>query len=467
MKIINMAILLLVFPAGLLSSLNAQYIGDNRPWSGVESRDSLAARVDTASFRIVTSIVDSLAEASETWDMLLNTRVDSVRDNSTVGSGDAEYVWIDTTQYDFLLVDDSDTTSYEFIRKFSGTFVVGSDTTGNSNGVTFESLLIETQRLGKAAVNIACSFDTLFFTDTTFFDTTFTNTVKFYGINRPGSIACKSVFYKLLDHGQYANSIQMDSVFSVPQMVSTGRIVFENLAFHAPVNYNAHLNGGIIGTMYYANVMYTYDDCFLHGQCVSFRDMKSTHPNPDSLSLFVDCVFDTVSTCNYGTAPTIIKNCSGTVGNMYWEGSGIRVWITSCTFYAHEFESWLTSFWVADCNLYQLFDNSYITSNNSYVYGCRIVGRATHTVSYIGGFRSGNNTYQYLGQEGQMVHGSTFNTCTIGVYGADYVLNNSFIECTTALSNIAGAYVYNNAGLLNSTWATGTPTDSAGNHFDH
>ena len=63
MRIINAIILLFLFIAGNLMLSSAQYIGDNRPWGAEQIGDSLAARVDTTSFKVVTSKLDSLVGA--------------------------------------------------------------------------------------------------------------------------------------------------------------------------------------------------------------------------------------------------------------------------------------------------------------------------------------------------------------------------------------------------------------------
>lgn len=448
--------------AALADSLNIIHTTDDSLYALIQTNALDIAGLDPAGIAGTQDTVRML------WDSLLVFRplIYAITDTAAALRLEFPVVpdWIDTTAYDFLLVSPADSANYPFIASYSRTFVVPSDTAGNSNGVVFENLMIESQRLGKAVVNIACSFDTLFFSDSTFFDTTFTNTVRFYGVNRPGVPEYKPVFYKWASFGNYTNCFQIDSLFTVPQTISTGKMVFSGIAFHAPAAYTVATSGGIIGSLNYAEVTFAYENCYLHGAAASWYDMASTHTG-DSLSVFKDCVFDTLSAYGGGTGAMTIDNCTGTVGTVAYVGAAY-VRVQDSNLAVHSITgSGSCPAWVNNCSLTQLVDGSYMFGDYTYIYDCNIIGRATHSVNYVAGFRTGGNTYYRIGQSAQMVHGSRFNTCTVGVYGADYILNNSFLECTTALSNIGSATVYNNSGVLNTTWATGTPTDSLNNSW--
>ncbi len=87
----------------------AQYIGSSRPLGGRQTLDSLAAKADTQSVRILEQRVDSdsirldsVATASAAQDTLLDARIDSVRDNPSGGGGGGAPA-LDTLIYDYIL----------------------------------------------------------------------------------------------------------------------------------------------------------------------------------------------------------------------------------------------------------------------------------------------------------------------------------------------------------------------------
>ena len=485
MKIFKIFALLLVFMAGFLNDINAQYVGEDRSWSGIQSRDSLAARVDTADFKVITSRVDSLAGASEIWDLLLNTRLDSVRDNSGGITSDS-YMWIDTTQYDFLLVDDSDTTNYEFIRKFSHTFAFSGDLSDSTQDAKFEAFLIETQRLNKEVVDVACSFDTLFFSDTTYFDTTLTSTVRFHAVNRPGVVAYKPMFYKTrFNYNQWEASVRIDSNMTAYTGIggSYGRLEYYGMGFSAPVSIytgsgNFFLNGIIAGGSSYDAVSYLYDNCYIKGSLGSFATYPMYREDEiNAVTTFNACYLDTMSLRWDGSGgSTYMTDCRGSIGtfdgwistgqNWYWYVRGFIGYASRMTCNNNSY------LFINGCDVTQLTTASPFLENHVYAENCTFTFQSGATRYYVYGDWFYNCTFYKGGVAANAgeISNCVFRNSTVGIVAtsgnaATRILNNTFSYCTTAISFGSNAKAYGNIGLSNTTWAAGTPLDSTFNSW--
>lgn len=426
----------------------------------------LVTGIDTMSNK-----VDSLAIASALADVDVNTRIDSVRDNVSGGST-ASFVWLDTTAFDFALVSERDTADYDFIRDFSRKFVVSGDRSDSTQTETLENLFIEICRSPKSRLDIACSFDTLFMSDSTYFDTVFNKYARFYGMNRPGREKYYPTFLK--DNANGYNYLAFDSTYSTPQKVSAGVLEYFDMGFRAA--FSTSPGGGLIGgSGYLAAIPARHHRCFGQGDFYyngsHFTSINEFTPG-DSLSFFYDCVFDTANAySNHPGGAVHYTNCTGTL----YKGGGYnsKCEYYNCTFTTSDLSAGGPSTVSADnCSFTAWGGSAKIFDGYNQiqrVQNCTFSWKPGAATSLMYASHVYNCTFWYGGcQSYYAVQGNTFYASPVGTQTTNWptvIMDNSYRNCTTALNVSTNARVYRNHGYNNTTWMTGTPADSAGNFW--